>query len=290
MCLCFYHAKDLDGKSSAAIVKTVYPTCELIGIDYGDPFPFEKITPNTTVIMVDFSIENIKGIKQIHNIAKKFIWIDHHQTAINREKEYNTQSYKENMSFVPIDGIRSNNLAGCELCWKFFYPNKEIPNNIKLLGRYDVFDLGYHEDVLPYQYGMRYYDTNPESPIWNKYILNDNKDHYIKTIQNGHVIMKFQKEENKYIVNKYSYEMKFENLKFICMNHSLTGSQLFDSIWDPNKYDAMMVYHRTPRNTWQFHMYTLKNNVDLSPIATQYGGGGHHDACGFEINYVPFEH
>ena len=36
---CFYHSADLDGQCSGAIVKLARPDCELVGIDYGDPFP-----------------------------------------------------------------------------------------------------------------------------------------------------------------------------------------------------------------------------------------------------------
>ena len=41
--ICFYHRADYDGVCSAAIVKKFVPDCELYGIDYGDPFPWDKV-------------------------------------------------------------------------------------------------------------------------------------------------------------------------------------------------------------------------------------------------------
>ena len=69
---CFYHSADLDGHCSAAIVKAVCPECELIGINYGDAFPWDLfveaeerksgsiILPAKepeTVYMVDFCLQ-----------------------------------------------------------------------------------------------------------------------------------------------------------------------------------------------------------------------------------------
>jgi len=40
---CFYHSVDLDGHCSGAIVKRAYPDCEMIGINYGDKFPWQQV-------------------------------------------------------------------------------------------------------------------------------------------------------------------------------------------------------------------------------------------------------
>ena len=53
----FYHSADLDGHCSGAIVKYAHPECELIGINYGDKFPWESIGQDETVYMVDFSLQ-----------------------------------------------------------------------------------------------------------------------------------------------------------------------------------------------------------------------------------------
>jgi len=51
---CFYHSSDLDGHCSGAIVKQEYADCEMIGIDYGNKFPWDSIEIRETVFMVDF--------------------------------------------------------------------------------------------------------------------------------------------------------------------------------------------------------------------------------------------
>ena len=52
---CFYHSSDLDGHCSGAIVKARFPECEMIGINYGQPFPWGDIEEGEIVYMVDSS-------------------------------------------------------------------------------------------------------------------------------------------------------------------------------------------------------------------------------------------
>lgn len=54
---CFYHSADLDGHCSGAIVKQMHKSCEIIGIDYGDKFPYEVIEDGEIIFMVDFSLQ-----------------------------------------------------------------------------------------------------------------------------------------------------------------------------------------------------------------------------------------
>ena len=41
--LCIYHIADHDGKGSAAIVKSVYPETELLGLNHDMEIPYDEI-------------------------------------------------------------------------------------------------------------------------------------------------------------------------------------------------------------------------------------------------------
>jgi hypothetical protein len=71
MDLCFYHKRDLDGHCSAAIVKNLYPNCELIGVDYGEIFQWDKIKTGVEVCMVDFSLP----VKDMRKLNKKMFTV-----------------------------------------------------------------------------------------------------------------------------------------------------------------------------------------------------------------------
>ena len=57
MSKCFYHSADFDGHCSGAIIKKKFDDVEMIGINYGDEFPWSDIKPDETVYMVDFSLQ-----------------------------------------------------------------------------------------------------------------------------------------------------------------------------------------------------------------------------------------
>lgn len=182
--ICFYHKADLDGVCSGAIVKHFVPDVELVGYDYGQPFPWEKVFntpradtgktgdthtlyaddfsywPKRTVYMVDVSLppEDMKRLAKVSNL----VWIDHHASIINQ------------MAGFEIDGYQVVGAAGCELCWVWFESRVRgllahevlhlleegcnVPEAVRLLGRYDVWDKD-HPDweskILPFQYGLR---------------------------------------------------------------------------------------------------------------------------------------
>jgi len=175
--VCIYHSIDLDGWMSAAIVKywfekthalnctlehdseesklelqiTSSPdSLHMLGYNYGDPIP--DLSEYNRVIMCDISFPrpimiDLLRDKEIGN----FIWIDHHISAILDNK------WLEEPGLI-FNGIRDTKFAACELTWKYFFPNKSMPEIVRLLGRYDCFGhKGTPEEqmVLEFQYGAR---------------------------------------------------------------------------------------------------------------------------------------
>ena len=101
---CFYHSADLDGHCSGAIIKRKYPECEMIGINYGQDFPWRSIEAKDQVFMVDFSLQPFTDMIRLQGMCN-LTWVDHHQTAISDARKHN---------FTP-DGRLAIGMAGCEL-------------------------------------------------------------------------------------------------------------------------------------------------------------------------------
>ena len=71
---CFYHRADMDGRCSGAIVKMEYPKCEMIGINYGDVFPWESIQQGEVVYMVDFCLQPFEDMERLNSLCE-LIWV-----------------------------------------------------------------------------------------------------------------------------------------------------------------------------------------------------------------------
>lgn len=278
----FYHSADLDGHCSGAVVKMKHPECEMIGINYGDVFPWDDIQDGETVYMVDFSLQPFNPNMVILNKKCDLVWIDHHISAID---EFGKTMPKGN-----IRGFRKDGIGACQLTYEYLFAEK-APDAVRLLAEYDVWN---HKDpkTLPFQFGMRLYDTFPNDPKtveWWKCLMGfGNLNPMDQIIGEGSVVLDYLANDNKKYAQACSFEIEWKGLFFIAINRMLTNSQMFDSVYDPLTHDAMLTFGFR-KGKWTISMYSMKENVDVSVIAKEMGGGGHKGASGFQCKELPFE-
>lgn len=268
----FYHSSDEDGRCSGAIVKIAHPEARLYGIDHGDEFPWDEIQ-DQDVVMVDFSLPTISDMLKLKKESKSFTWIDHHISAIKE-----TEGHE-------FDGVRDSDFAGCENAWNYYFPDKPMPETVKLIGRYDVWD---HSDPrsLTFHYGLQLYMTYPGAYIdlWKEWFKNFPED----ILKEGEVVERFVERDNARYTSSCSFETELDGFKCIAVNKLITNSQLFDSVWNEEKYDIMLTFGLINRK-WKISLYSTKEDVDVSKIAKSHGGGGHKGAAGFMCDELPFD-
>jgi oligoribonuclease NrnB/cAMP/cGMP phosphodiesterase (DHH superfamily) len=275
---CFYHSADLDGHCSGEIVRREIPGIEMIGIDYGDDFPWDTIDPDEKIIMVDFSLQPFSDMIRLKKSCEQLTWIDHHKSAMEEHGK----------SGQHIFGVRDKELAACEICWEYFR-NDETPLFIRLLGRYDIWDLEWSTDVLKFQFGLRLEDTFPGSEIWDELFKSDGFEGIVRDIiRDGETVLKYQSQLSAKICKANSFETELDGLKCIASNTPLCNSQHFASVWDAKKYDAMLSFYYKSGRFWTVSLYSDKPDVDVSVICKARGGGGHKGAAGFQCDQLPF--
>jgi len=283
----YFHSADLDGHCSGAIAyhyllnnKHISPEeIMLKPINYGKPFKYDEISTNDVVYMLDFAIQPNADMKKLNSMCN-LIWIDHHKTAIDALEGYH------------IKGIRDSNKAACELTWGWFYQYSSEENyGVSLLGRYDVWDkestLGWEDNITPLQYGARTYDTFPSNqPFWGEFLFTEG--FVDKLLEHGRLIKIYQDKSDAMYVKGYAFETEFMGYKCLALNRGGTSSKIFDSIWDETKHDIMMPFSVLPAGGWTVSLYTTKD-IDCSALAKKFGGGGHKQASGFQVDVLPFK-
>jgi oligoribonuclease NrnB/cAMP/cGMP phosphodiesterase (DHH superfamily) len=284
--VCLYHGVDLDGFCGGAIFER-YMICngkehELIPANYGMDVPWERLEGNV-VTLVDFSLQ-FKDMLLLREIAAGIIWIDHHKSAI---KEFD-ESQKE-FSCGPdrvFVAILDTAMSGCELAWKHFFPERQMPRAVHLLGRYDVWDHA-EPDVLPFQYGLRLYDMRPRDGIdsWRWCVLLGECD-LSEYVRDGRSVLIYESKSNKRIVSRLAFEQEWRGETWLMANAG-GGSKLFDSVWD-DEYAGMVSFQWTGTQ-YAVSLYTHKPEIDCGAIAKEYGGGGHPGAAGFKCRTLPFD-
>jgi oligoribonuclease NrnB/cAMP/cGMP phosphodiesterase (DHH superfamily) len=282
----FYHSADLDGHCSGAIVRAKHYNLkseDVIGINYGDEFPFDIISDRETVYMVDYCLQPFDDMLKLNKICK-LIWIDHHKTAIDEA---------EKRGFFPYQSHLVVGRGACELAWEFCMgAENKIPKGVYLLGRYDVWDL--IEGTLEMQNGLRMHDTSPDNQkMWNEFFYDEM--FVDATLRVGETLLKKKEMDDKAYSKACAFETEFYlgikpgYYRCVAINRGLTNSQMFDAVFDPEKHDVMLTFVWR-KGQWTVSMYTpMESEIDVGIIAKKYGGGGHVHAAGFQCDKLPFE-
>ncbi len=269
--LCIYHVADHDGKGSAAIVKRIYPEAELFGLNHDMEIPYELIDKHDKIVICDISLP----VKFMFELSEKkdVTWIDHHISVINEYEEM-----LENGEYEPIKGLRRSGTAAIVLTWEYFHPNEPLPEGVKLLGMNDIYDLS-DPRVMPFEFACQSLGVNrPDEPVWDD-ILNGTLN-IEETVAKGEAILSWIKIRDYRLVRGMSFTSHYKGLKCICANMPQGKSAFFDSLPHINTFDFMVNFFMNKKNCWNLSFYTAKDNVDVSKIAAEFGGGGHQKAAG----------
>ena len=294
-----YHHKDLDGKASGAIAKMYFQKDNPImyGYHYGEPINY-ALLEGQDIVMADvtFPVEEMMAIAKK---AKSFTLIDHHVSFNDVFLDYIA---KETLSVIKqefsglidwytlpalnINYYYSIRFAACEMMLQLYSVGNEytIPN-VKLLGQYDtwrnttdkkfVTDMNWNI-VLEHQYGFRL--NLALQDIQQALMVN-----YLEHIFNGKTILAYQSQLNATAMQR-SFDFELCGLKIIACEGVQFNSNSFDVVYNPEFHDAMMPFNFDGQTKkWNFSLYTTKPEVDILSVAKLFGGGGHKQACGFQV-------
>ena len=288
MQLCIYHRSDLDGIGSAAVIRRVKPGIQICGWNYSEPRPVplehllneEKRHPGScSLILVDLSFNPEEMLLLKECLGDRFLWLDHHKTAIENSVKH---------GYDDLAGSRGTGLAAIQHAHLFFTDilwEQSLTEGVQLLGDYDSWkneDAEYWENkVLPYQWGMRFLAKGSVDECLRQLLCPVSE-----VMSIGATIYSYEKDIASMFMKSRAFSIQFEGLKFLCFNGS-GNSNTFNSRFNTTLWDACMIFgfNGKTRN-WVVSMYTTREDLDLTPIAVKYGGGGHAKACGFSTNDI----
>ena len=274
--LCIYHSADHDGKGSAAIVKYAYKDCELLGFNYDQEIPYAEIEKHQDIVICDISFP-MDYMFKLH-AEKNLTWIDHHASAI----EAYEQKLKEEGGFG-IKGSRAVGTAAIELTWQYFFPQKEVPEGVKLLALNDLFDLR-DKRVRPFEFAFQSLGVNrPYEKVWRDLFegrIDEGRIDINLMVEKGNAILAYIRNRDYRLSRNMSFEGTYNGLRFIAANMAQAGSDFFETLDNIANYDFMVSFSLNKRSKWNLSFRTTKDNVDVSAIAAEFGGGGHKKASG----------
>lgn len=275
-----FHHDDHDGLMSGAIALRKYgPEAELYKIHHGITFPFEVIDPGETVVIVDFAVNDGGGLERLCQITDNVIWIDHHISAIERDREV-VERYR-------VDGLLEIGRAACVLAWEYFFPGEQLPLAVALVGDHDVWTFAYGDQTRFFQAGLYLHKAEAEDPFWQQ-LLDEGGDGgalLAEICREGATVRRFQQLKDASDIRRFGYETDFAGFRCVACNVK-SNSYLFSSL--EYRYPVMISY-AFDGTAWKCSLFTERDDIDVSKIAARFGGGGHAQAAGFRVEQLPFE-
>jgi len=292
-----YH-NDPDGHCSAAIAGMALKArgYEVVyqAVGYGDAEI--DMWDGEELVIVDFCFQPEEKMQEVIDFyGDRLTWIDHHKTAMSlSEKNPN------------VKGIRTveeygEAVSACELTWGFFYPMRSMPRSVRTVGDWDTWRHAKMENRVCAQRAVAFnlflgsQNTHPEK-YWTTWMnFFDYNIQFDDAVEKGKILLDYQNEQNRKNADKLAWEGTFNGIPAVFMNRR-GNSQMFDSVYDPSRYNVMVGYEHCKNGIWTVSLYSTHDDIDCGELAKEVGrasphpgGGGHKGAAGFQTTWRYFE-
>ncbi len=314
--LVIYHAHCADGFGAAFAAWLKFgDAAEYVPMQYGAEGWDYTCCTMREVYILDFSFQKVV-MDSIFSVSNKVVWLDHHKTAFEMwcggldsdrvvDGVHRETMLEANYKDVKAEIILDNNKSGALIAWEYFHPDKEVPMLIKHIDDYDRWQFKIEGTK---EFNKALWSYAPWSfEQWNNINLcvEENyhavssevadKYEYGRLLLEGAAILRAHdanvqavvKGAGRKCVLNLSDEPGFEpkgltlyGLAANCPPHlaSDVGHQLanqsgtYGLLWSLNREGKCLCSLRS------------NGDYDVSTIANAFGGGGHKNAAGFEVD------
>lgn len=281
--LVLYHANCYDGFGAAyAAWKALGDEATYHAMYYDQPLP--EIKAGDKVFILDYSRKRDELVQMVASGAMVEIH-DHHKSAV-QEVGAAESTLHELYGIGFTQAVMNVGKSGAVLAWERFHPHKQIPIILKHIQDRDLwlFQIEGTKEVHAYLCSKPF-----DFKVWDEFISEiEHYDDYVyastyalikdrgATILEYHDRLVDQFCEQAYLTNIGGYIVPFCNISLLFSEVPHKLLELY-----PDAPFAAYGYHRKD-GVQQFGLRG-RGDFDVSAVAKQFGGGGHHNAAGFEI-------
>jgi oligoribonuclease NrnB/cAMP/cGMP phosphodiesterase (DHH superfamily) len=262
-----YHANCTDGAGSALSAYLVFgDSAEYIPVQYNEAPPLME--PGAMIYIVDFSYpEDVLLVMAEH--ASFVQIIDHHKTAKEALENVDHPNIK-----VHFDMAQS----GAVMTWKFFHPDRPVPPLLRHIQDRDLWLFTMHGSKKVHRALGMYEDWRD----WAQFLYEVRP-----LIAEGDAIIRFLEVQQTRIIG--GPPRRFFATNEVVPVFNLPGFMISDALnqalEDHPECPYAVGFITLPDKT----IYSLRSrtteDVDVSAIATDNGGGGHTHAAGFTVKH-----
>ncbi|WP_311969371.1 DHHA1 domain-containing protein [Pseudomonas baltica] len=277
--LCIYHGNCADGFGAAWVVrKALGADIDFHAAKHGAPAPDAT---GKRVIIVDFSF-NLEILTAMADVAESVLVLDHHKTAQAALQDVPSagpshESYQQHRD-GRLHALFDMNRSGAGLAWDFFFPGQPRPALINHIEDRDLwrFELAGTREIL-----ANLFSYPQDFEIWDGLFA----DEVSSLLSDGVAIERQRQKTVTDLIRSTQRRMVIGGHDVPVAN--IPGMFASDAGNIMTAGEAFAACYSDGPEGRSFSLRSTDQGVDVSEVASQYGGGGHRNASGFR---VPFGH
>jgi oligoribonuclease NrnB/cAMP/cGMP phosphodiesterase (DHH superfamily) len=284
--LCLYHADCTDGFGAAWAIWKRWPQCAFMPAAYGAPLDLDPIDglAGLNILFVDFSApaDTLRALVD-EGKARSVVVLDHHKSAQAALAGLPVINLGEESDIQGVVVLFDMEKSGARLAWEFAHPNSDIP---QLIQRIEDRDL----------WRFRYPDTKEVIAAVNSYpqdfqIWDTINRSFDALVDEGEPILRAQAATVEMLL-KQAYDGDIAGHTIPMVNapklfSSDIGHRLLEIA--PQAPFAATWFRRAD-GLIEFSLRSQDHRQDVSEVATLFGGGGHRNAAGFQLEMISHGH
>lgn len=253
------HHTDADGHLAGAIAYHAlrhYYDVITHEFEYGDPVPMQLCDSADFIYLVDISLPP----QYMEDFREKIVWLDHHKSAIEKLSGF--------------EGKQDTTKSGCLLTWEYFHPEAVVPQIVKYVNMYDMWQHEGNLRAFAYENVARL--MSDVKHTWWLSTFTDREDlALITALHSSHVI-----DTDREILKKWASGLLDGHKVFLTYAKRVNQ---FEMRRVKPGYD---IYARASAKDAGYAVSLFSETVPTLPYALKHGGGGHEKACGCCVNHL----
>ncbi|TIU67058.1 MAG: phosphohydrolase [Mesorhizobium sp.] len=286
--ICLYHEDCTDGFGAAWAIHRRWPTCTFIPATYGAPLELDDIE-GKNILFVDFSAPaDVLQAMVYEGKANSVIVIDHHKSAkealaglstFGPEYPISSPYWHESSKVVVYFDM---NRSGAGMAWQFAH-GTSAPDMIELIEDRDLWRFRY-PDTKPFIAALNSYPQDFQ--VWDRLVLRVDE-----LVSDGEAILRANGAAVETMLKQaYTGLIAGHDVPLVNAPKQFSSDACHRLLEINPQAPFVASWHRRGDGLLEFSLRSQDHRQDVSEVAKLFGGGGHRNAAGFQLEMISHGH
>ncbi|HEY0220699.1 MAG TPA: phosphoesterase [Candidatus Paceibacterota bacterium] len=263
-----YHKDCVDGTTSAAVVLKKFPEAKVYPIPRG--YTKEDLEPILSTLTEEneiYTVDGEMGAREILDLGFKVTTIDHH--IGERENLDNLAKENSNYTF-----IFDNDKSGASLSWNYFFPGEEMPEMIKYVEDFDLWNWKYRKETENVMGYLSIFRNNPEKTLE---LMNNGLE---EIMNKGEVISTYTESQIEEQKKTEPVQIKIGENTVPAFNAPMSYKSFLGDFFSKKLGKTVLIFKIDGGKVKMSFRGHDEHTPSALELASLVGGGGHRNSAG----------